>query len=296
MMLYREAMHGESESRRVTPCPHCGEGHAETLLVCPRTDLVLPLSGRLLNGSSGSSTSSGRAVWVSSGGRTTSYAQGRRHQDHAARVRPRRQDHGALAGGRRRGASGIRTSATSWTSERARWVRSWSWRCSGREPRVSARAGVRARPGPARPHRPSGPARIGGGASSRDRPSRSQTREYLLARAETRSPPGEDHGLRDLQVLRGHRWRQDGPGGAHGDAGVHVAGAVRGGGEGGHAHGYLGHGCHPLSRADGSDALHREYVARAAHGGHISHSRRAPSPATRDRSVAGDARHAVPLA
>ncbi|MGB1699945.1 MAG: serine/threonine-protein kinase [Nannocystaceae bacterium] len=43
-------MNGESESRSAAPCPHCGGTHALEALVCPNTDAVMPLSGRLLAG------------------------------------------------------------------------------------------------------------------------------------------------------------------------------------------------------------------------------------------------------
>jgi serine/threonine protein kinase len=35
-------------SRGLPPCPYCGHDHADTVLKCPKTDMVLPLQGRLL--------------------------------------------------------------------------------------------------------------------------------------------------------------------------------------------------------------------------------------------------------
>jgi serine/threonine-protein kinase len=32
------------------PCPHCGQPHAETVLLCPNTEKLLPLEGRILDG------------------------------------------------------------------------------------------------------------------------------------------------------------------------------------------------------------------------------------------------------
>jgi serine/threonine protein kinase len=35
---------------KLAPCPHCGESHAEDQLRCPKTDMLLPLEGRRLDG------------------------------------------------------------------------------------------------------------------------------------------------------------------------------------------------------------------------------------------------------
>ena len=50
MMLYRHKMNGESDLSSGARCPHCGGSHAPEALVCPNTDAVLPLQGRLLAG------------------------------------------------------------------------------------------------------------------------------------------------------------------------------------------------------------------------------------------------------
>lgn len=50
MMLYRDKMNGESDLSSGARCPHCGGSHAPEALVCPNTDAVLPLQGRLLAG------------------------------------------------------------------------------------------------------------------------------------------------------------------------------------------------------------------------------------------------------
>ena len=43
-MLYLAPMTG------LPPCPHCGQQHAEDVLLCPTAEKLMPLSGRVLDG------------------------------------------------------------------------------------------------------------------------------------------------------------------------------------------------------------------------------------------------------
>lgn len=60
-------MPAEPAEKRLEPCPFCGAEHDEACLRCPKTDIVLPLTGRLLAGKFRFETELGRggmgAVW-----------------------------------------------------------------------------------------------------------------------------------------------------------------------------------------------------------------------------------------
>lgn len=50
MVPWREMSGAVEATAKLAPCPHCGETHHEDQLRCPKTDMLLPLEGRRLDG------------------------------------------------------------------------------------------------------------------------------------------------------------------------------------------------------------------------------------------------------